>query len=89
MLLQKINSCNKNRFDAGLTANETLDILSEDGYGPIPTKIEEQGDIYLILSVVAIAVIFIINLCLTEPVIGVLSSSVSRFKAWALHQKTD
>jgi len=73
----------------GITANRSLETHDEDFSGPLPTKIKTHGDIYLMLSALSIALIFVINLCLTEQVSNFCLSNINRFKEWAIHQKTD
>ena len=61
----------------------------KDFEGPLPTKIDEQGDIYLTLSFISIVVIAIASWCLTEQAQSIIKMLCNRFKCWALHEKTD
>ncbi len=73
----------------GMTAKDNLTTIAEDYNGPLVTKIEKNSDIYLLLSMLCLLVIFVVNLCRTETAQNYLSSSILRFKAWALKQKRD
>ncbi len=76
-------------FILGLTASDTVAAVDADYEGPLVTKIEEKGDIYLLLSLACLSLIFVISLCRTETVQNYVKSSITKFKEWALHQKTD
>ena len=70
-------------------ANKSVEIHDADFAGPLPTKIEAHGDIYLLLSALSVALILIVNFCFTDRVSAFCLSNINRFKEWAVHQKKD
>lgn len=76
-------------FIPGLTANRSVEITDADFAGPLSTKADKQGDIYLVLSIASVTIVALINFCLTDRVSSAVASSIDKFKAWAIHQKRD
>ena len=70
-------------------ANKSVEFNDVDFAGPLPTKVEAHDDIYLLLSVLSIALILFVNFCFTDRVSAFCLSNINRFKAWAVHQKRD